>query len=342
MAKKRKKERKEWIITKGRLSRWQRERRISRYIVIGASLVIAAIIGVIAYGYYDSEVKPFHQTVIRVNDKTFDMSYYIKMLRFYWISGGQNPSMLDLLSDQVINLIENDELIRQEASKLGLKATAEEIDNKIRQQFSPPEKEKSEGSAEKENSKQLFEKFLKRVQLTEEEYRELIATDILRKKLRDYIGREKVPEKVPQIKVEGILVDKKDLDTVKAKLKAGESLSSLAEKFSKYSGSKGNKADLGWIPKGIMGEDFDKVAFKLKPGVLSEPISVAGGERYWFIKVLKKEEARKLEQSQREILEAQAFSQWFAEEKKKNQIEDYFTEKLKSWAIDKVSKKASK
>jgi len=68
-------------------------------------------------------------------------------------------------------------------------------------------------------------------------------------------------------KVEGLL----------AKLKEGGSFSDLAKSFSEDKGSAETGGDLGWFVRGQMVPEFEKVAFGLTPGSISEPVRTQFG-----------------------------------------------------------------
>lgn len=81
---------------------------------------------------------------------------------------------------------------------------------------------------------------------------------------------------------------KAKIEEIIAKLKAGEDFAKLADQFSEdpsndMEGKKGG--DLGWFTHGRMLQDFEQVAYKLKPGEISEPVKTMYG--YHVIKLEK-------------------------------------------------------
>lgn len=73
------------------------------------------------------------------------------------------------------------------------------------------------------------------------------------------------------------------------KVKAGEDFAKLASEFSDDPGSKNKGGDLGFFPKGRMVPDFEKVAFSMKPGEVSDIIETPFG--FHIIKVEEKKES---------------------------------------------------
>ena len=65
--------------------------------------------------------------------------------------------------------------------------------------------------------------------------------------------------------------------TLRAKIVAGGSFAELAKTESDDQGSGENGGDLGSFAKGAMVEEFDKVAFELPVGIVSEPVKSAFG-----------------------------------------------------------------
>ncbi len=79
------------------------------------------------------------------------------------------------------------------------------------------------------------------------------------------------------------------LEALRQRVILGEDFSKLAREISKEK----DDGDLGWIKRGYLGKEFDEVAFKLKPGQVSELFTTDRG--YHFILVRDKKEARKAE-----------------------------------------------
>ena len=126
-------------VTKRQLSRWQLQKRRQRILLGLGILVISAVLIVISVGVYQrwyiAEYKPRHQTVITVNDASFDMNYYIDALKYY--GQGMTIQQMYSLADGVVTIIEQNELIKQEALNLGINISNQEVDDELENRAIP-------------------------------------------------------------------------------------------------------------------------------------------------------------------------------------------------------------
>lgn len=117
----------------------------------------------------------------------------------------------------------------------------------------------------------------------------------------EFKARKNQFDQAEQVKAQHILIKTTpgDVASEQAALKKIQSLKeqaaksdfgSLAEKNSDDPGSKIKKGDLGFFGRGQMVPEFEKVAFELKPGQISEPVKTQFG--YHLIKVNEKKEAK--------------------------------------------------
>lgn len=152
--------------------------------------------------------------------------------------------------------------------------------------------------------------------------------------LNDY----KVPD---QVKVRHILIavskgaDAKTDAAAKAKaedvlkqLRAGGNWTALAKKYSDDPGSKEQGGELGWLQHGVTVPEFDKTAFALSPGQISEPVKTQFG--YHVIQTEEKQSAHTKSFDEvrgailatmirdKEAQEAQSYAQSLATEAQKN------------------------
>jgi len=263
-------------LTKRQLSRWQQQKKRQRIILGSGILIIVAVLGIVGSGVYNQwyipDYKPLRETVIEVNDAKFNMDYYIKMLRIY--SGGASAQQMYNMADEVTKLIEQGELVRQEAMKLGISVSDNEV-NKELKSYNPP---------------------------LSKDYRDVVRTRMLVSMLNDeYFDQpQRVPMFAEQRHIMAMFLESgSQANEVRAKLEAGEDFAELAGAFSLDAICKEKKGDLGWRPEGVLPllletNMVDEYAFNCEAGVLSQPIydeTKTKAVGYWLIKVLERDEA---------------------------------------------------
>lgn len=115
-----------------------------------------------------------------------------------------------------------------------------------------------------------------------------------------------------------------EIDSVLQQAKAGADFAKLAQEHSQ-DGSAAQGGDLNYFPKGQMVPAFDKVAFELKPGQISDVVTTQFG--YHIIKVVDHKAARTVP-----FDEAQPKIKEFLAGQKKQEHADAFVETLKKKA----------
>jgi len=262
LAKKQKKVTPERTPTKHQLSKWQRQMRIRRIVIIAAVVFLAGIlswVGIETYKDYKSD--PLRQVVIEVNGVPFNMEYFVKTLDIY--TQGMNSTVIsqwgDYFADMVADNIIDAELLKQGAKEnLRIEVTTEEIDAKLKEYELPNDRV----------------------------YRDIIRYDLLQEKLNEYFGSQ-LPDTMEQAHAQVMLLESQEVvDEVITKVEAGGNFTALAEEFSCNSSVEG---DLGWLPEELMpNTSIANAAFNLTPGEISSPIcdeTATKNVGYWLIEV---------------------------------------------------------
>jgi peptidyl-prolyl cis-trans isomerase C len=118
---------------------------------------------------------------------------------------------------------------------------------------------------------------------------------------------------------------KKKIMDIKSRIDKGEDFATLAQKYSEDPGSKDRGGDLGFIARGDTLEEFEKAAFSLKEGQVSDIVETKYG--YHIIKVIEQRPKRTpdFEQIKDDLLQ-------YLTRKNAERIYDEFVENLKKKA----------
>ena len=262
MAKKQKKAAPEHVPTKHQLSKWQRQMRIRRIVIIATVVFLVGISSWIGYGFYeDRKNDPLRQVVISVNDVEFNMGYFVDMLDLY--TAGVNSTELyyygSYFASMVADTIINTESQRQaSAEELGIEVSADEVSAELEERGMPDDRV----------------------------YRDLITATLLEEKIREHFDPG-VNATMEQAHAQVMLLESQEVaDDVVARIEAGGNFTALAEEFS-YSGSV--EQDLGWLPEELMpNTSIANAAFGLATGNVSQPIYDGNATKsigYWLIEV---------------------------------------------------------
>ena len=139
-----------------------------------------------------------------------------------------------------------------------------------------------------------FESMLKAQGMTMDDAKKLVRENLLTKKavdqnitvtdaqVNDYLKAQHLSIGAPaQVRARHILVKTQaQALQIEAQLQKGADFATLAKQYSTDPGSKDKGGELGWFGPGQMVPAFQKVAFSLKPGQISQPVQTPFG---WHI-----------------------------------------------------------
>ncbi|MEB3103841.1 peptidylprolyl isomerase [Ferviditalea candida] len=281
------------------------------------SLVL--LVGLAVYVFTYPPVQRNGEAVAKVNGVTIGKDQLYEEL----LAGGGKQALQNMIDK---------ELIRQEAEKAGIKVTVDDIEQQlksIRSTF-PSEAEFQQTLA----MYNMTLEDLKKEMESQVQLRKLLAPQIkvtdddIKQFYNSHLEDLKEPE---QVKASHILVGgKEEAAAILADLKKGADFAAIAKEKSLDSATKDNGGDLGFFAKGDMEEAFEKAAFSLPVGSLSDPVQTSNG--YHIIKVTEHKQAHTptLDEKKAEIREqlvneqlSSLSSTWLEEKRAKAKIENY-------------------
>lgn len=170
--------------------------------------------------------------------------------------------------------------------------------------------------------------------LTESEFRALVETQVLFRKLQDAMGAE-APTSAEQVRARHILVDTEEkAKEIAERIKAGASFEEMAKAESTDSATKEQGGDLGWFPRGQMVAEFDNAVFELPVGQVSAPVSTPFG--WHLIEVLEKAQDRPLDEQALAQRRSQVLFDWLAEARIGTDVKRSLTEEDKKWVYKRI------
>jgi len=265
LAKKKKVEKPKREYTRRQISHLQKQKRRQRFIFIGGIAVIVAVVLILLLGWVMGEYLPLHKTVLKVNDVEFDMNYYIDTLKL--VTSAQGGSNIQAMTDSVIQQIAEYELVRQEAEKLGIIMSDEEVIEMTGAAGFP-----SSGG-----------------------YLGFFRGQLLQNRLREEYFGPQVPDSDKQVHAMAMLVeDERQALEITDRLSSGDNFTALAGEFAQNYYSKNiNQGDFGWHPAPVLMEQLGSsipvdYAFGAEAGSLSESLydeEMYKQVGYWLIRI---------------------------------------------------------
>jgi len=262
---KKKREEKPKEYTRRQLSHFQKAQRRQRIIFISGISIIVAIVLIVMLGWYFTEYRPLHRTVVRVADSEFNTSFYIDTLVFY---GQQNPDQtLEALDVNIPNAIIENELMRLAAEPLGIIVDDEQVRETL-----------------KDNGQSASDAVVA-----------IARTQQLETRLKDEYFGTTVPEAEDQVHILAMMAESEGLAIeARDKLINGENFSTIVDQYAQNIYSKYNEGDFGWQASSILEQELDSRipmdwAFGAEPGDISPPLSDNESYKsvgYWLINVV--------------------------------------------------------
>ncbi len=359
---KRSKKRQVPFVNRKQLSRHAKDERQRRWLLIGIAAVFALVAAVGGFGLYQELVAKPSQPMARVHGETIPLGDYrgrVAMQRFLLENQldtlkAQQRSTPNVQIDQMIPYIDyqlanvtslvydeliNEEIIDQEAQRIGLSVPLDEITvaieegwgyfrNPLRSPTPLPGTDESQSTSTLEEFVDQYGSFIARMESSasvgEDVHRQIVEAGLLRSRVMESIAGD-VSTTEEQVHARHILVDtEEEAQKVLSRLQGGETFTDLAKEASEDPGSGDQGGDLGWFGRGRMVPTFEEAAFALQPGEVSQPISSTFG--YHIIQVEERDPNREIDPDTLAQQRTSFFEEWLSEQLTADGVERLYSD----------------
>lgn len=254
---------------------------------------------------------------VRVNDETISyqrfQGFYVEYRNSKGVQVGARGDQLELLKQlriEAMDLMIEQELVKQAAENEGVAGDPAEVDKQIaelRDVFDTDEQFRMKLEADG-YTEETYRRHVQRMAAAKV-YLDRIradASDVRDSEVEQFYEENEDRLTLPeQVRVRHILLTWKPMGTqddraaireqmepILERARAGEDFAALAREFSEDSATKGNGGDTGFFYRGTMVPAFEQAAFALQPGDVSDPVDTVFGVH--IIKLEERQEARLL------------------------------------------------
>lgn len=298
------------------VARRETEQRAQVFVLGGIILTALVVLGVGAFGYYDTSIKPTHETVLKVGDRNFTMSYVEKWVR-YELTNPTAGRLLQVGPEYVVYQamidLEDAEVTRAGAAKDNVSVSEDEIDARIRKDL---------GVSDSADAKAFADAYRNAVHdsgLSPDQYREVTEVKLLEEKVRQNL-RAAIPANGEQARIRDIQVSsQEDAQKVVDRLAAGEDFAAIAKEVSLDTKTKDNGGEMGWTPRGALETASENAVFALEAGQWTQPVASSATGSYYVYQVEEKSAAMDLTDEEKATVENRSFTNW--QEQARNQLQ---------------------
>ena len=329
-------------------------RRRNASIGVGVFLV-AVVIGVVAFGYYEKFYSPPRVWAGSVNQVEFSMGDLVSRIRV--LQGvnryeGGNVDLSTVPFEYLQNLI-NAEILRQMSGELGITPTDVDIDQELRREFqpTPPAGQEADPGQLDREFQNNYQTFLTATGLTDGDFRIIVEERIAVLRLAILLS-QRIEDPQEQVEVEWIRLPVdggpqqggvQPQDVMK-RLEL-EEFAAVAAEVSQSEGFSDRLGYVGWVPPGafpdldpILYGDAERGVEALTPGETSQPAYSTDG--IYIVRLISGPELQEVRPIIGNKLTLEMVREWQAEQVKVGADDGWvkmnFNSTLYAWVADQV------
>ena len=308
-----------------RREREERDRRRERLVIYGVvgALVIAAI--VVLVGLYTTQYQPPRAHVLTVGDRDYNASDIARRALYEMRYGDPSLSGFETAVSETLDRIEDTETVLARAPAI----VGEVPDDEVRADLY------ARLALEEDATESVFVEALAEMladsRLSREELEEIVRANILVDRLRDVFVDE-YGDTAPQVLLSRIRVaDESAAEDIRDRLHAGADFAEVADELSSDGAGGG---DIGWLPLAALSPAAREALADLPTDAVSA--IVRDGLFYDVYLVRDRDDARAIDEAQRESLGATRFLEWIEDERATVEVEVDLSPGEERWILDRL------
>ena len=308
-----------------RREREERDRRRERLVIYGVvgALVVAAL--VVLVGLYTTQYQPPRAHVLSVGDRDYNASDIARRALYEMRYADETLGGFETAVSETLDRIEDTEIVLTRAPALVGEVSDDEVRADLHVRL---------GLEEDADESAFVEALAERLsdsRLSREELEEIVSANILVGRLRDAFVDE-YGEAAPQVLLSRIRVaDEAAAEDIRDRLGTGADFAEVADEVASDGAGGG---DIGWLPVAALSPAARDALADLPTDAVSA--IVRDGLFYDVYLVRDRDEARVIDEEQRESLGATRFLEWIEDERATVEVEVDLSAGEERWILDRL------
>ena len=308
-----------------RREREERDRRRERLVIYGVVGVLSLAVLVVLFGLYITQYLPPRAHILSVGDSEYDASAVSRRVLYEMRYGDGGLSGFETAVDETLELIQNAEIALTQAPALVGEVSDDDVRANLYVRLNLLE-EATDG----EFAEALAE-MLRDSRLSRDELYAVVRANILVGRLRGAFVDE-YGESAPQVLLSRIRVaDEAAAEEIWREVSGGADFAALADERNSGGSSGG---DIGWYPMAALSSEARAAIEGLEPAAVSA--IVRDGPLYDVYLVRERDEARVIDEDQRESLGTMRFLEWIEAEREHVEVVEDLSPGEERWILDRL------
>jgi parvulin-like peptidyl-prolyl isomerase len=314
------------------VNRRDAENKQRQLLLVGAGFVIAIIVALLGYGWFDTSFQPPRKTIADVSGQSVKLADIVNYSALEAFDAGGTLS-----PEAGLNSLIRDTVMRTYAPELGVEVTPDEVDAGMVLRFEGIPIDASEPvDALTETGRAALDALLGALNVSEDDYRTWLEGRLYVGELQTHFNDES-PEVADQVSVEWIVT----ASTVTAqdavdRINAGEEFAAVADDLTTETVISGPGGVVGWVPRGAI-DELDPILFseELALNELIGPLVTSAGSV--VLRVNDGPSEQPVDPVMRGFLATNAFQSWLEAKVLEAAVEtDGLTVDDAQWVIDQI------